>query len=259
MKQTVIIILLCCGVAVTGWAAPKQKARRPVSKAKAAPAPTKIKVAEGKYELKQMDRPIERTFEEVWTLYKTDLGFTLHEEWNIGAGQGHPANVIDVSAEFVPGLHPVKLQIGGEAERSLHCALALTEFSCRSMGLEAKLPMNGVYDFFSPSPWTLGSIVRRAKKLPGMVTTVQLVRMAGMTPEGPKLHAFQGEVEYVGDDQIDIGGVKHNASIFELKSAGAIPSMLLWLAPDGIVLALQDSTKAEQRMELTAYKKYGKF
>jgi hypothetical protein len=257
MRKRLLVILVCGFLALGAFAAPKQKARR-AAKAKP-PAPAKIKVAEGKYELKKLDGPIERTFEEVWTLYKTDLGYTLTEEWNVGEGQGQPANVIDVSAEFVSGLHPVRLQIGGDAERSLNCALALGEFSCRSMGLEAKLPINGVYDFFSPSPWTLGSIVRRAKKVPGQVTEVQLVRMAGMTSNGPKLHAFQGEVQYVGDDQIEIGRVKYTASIFELKSSGAIPSMLLWLAPDGIVLALQDSTKAEQRMELTAYKKYGKF
>ena len=258
MRKRLLLILVCACLAAGALAVPKKKARRPV-KGKVAAVPAKIKVAEGTYELKKLDGPIERTFAEVWTLYKTDLGFTLQEEWNVGEGQGQPANVIDVSAEFVPGLHPVKLQIGDDAERSLNCALALGEFSCKSMGLEAKLPMNGVYDFFSPSPWTLGSIVRRAKKVPGEITQVQLVRMAGMTPEGPKLHAFQGEVQYVGDDQIEISGVKYTASIFELKSAGSIPSMLLWLAPDGIVLALQDSTKAEQRMELTAYKKYGKF
>jgi hypothetical protein len=259
MKKRLLVVLVCGFVAGAGaFAAPKHKARR-TAKAKPPSAPAKIKVAEGTYELKKLDGPIERTFAEVWTLYRTDLGYTLTEEWNVGEGQGQPANVIDVSAEFVPGLHPVKLQIGGDAERSLNCALALGEFSCKSMGLEAKLPMNGVYDFFSPSPWTLGSIVRRAKKVPGEVTRVQLVRMAGMTQEGPKLHAFQGEVQYVGDDQIDVGGVKYTASIFELKSPGAIPGMLLWLAPDGIVLALQDSTKSEQRMELTTYKKYGKF
>ena len=258
MRYRITIALVLVALMCSAGATPKRKARRPAGKARVT-VPAKIKVAEGKYELKKLDGPIERTFEEVWTLYKTDLGYTLNEEWNVGEGQGQPANVIDVSAEFVPGLHPVKLQIGGDAERSLHCALALGEFSCRSMGLEAKLPMNGVYDFFSPSPWTLGSIVRRAKKVPGEVTPVQLVRMAGMTPNGPKLHAFQGEVQYVGDDQIEIESVKYTASIFELKSPGAIPSMLLWLAPDGMVLALQDSTKAEQRMELTAYKKYGKF
>jgi hypothetical protein len=258
MKRGLVIVLLCGSLLLPAIAVPKQKARRPAGKGTAG-VPTKLRVAEGRYELRKLDGPVERTFEENWTLYKTDLGYSLAEEWNVGAGQGQPANVIDVSAEFVPGLHPVKLQIGGDAERSLNCALALGEFSCKSMGLEAKLPMEGVYDFFSPSPWTLGSIVRRAKKVPGEITSVQLVRMAGMTPNGPKLHAFKGEVQYVGDDQIDIGGAKYTASIFELKSPGAIPSMLLWLGPDGIVLALQDSTKAEQRMELTAYKKYGKF
>jgi hypothetical protein len=249
------VVLLSCSIAITAVAAPKQ--RRPAHGKPAVPATSKL--AEGKYELKKLDGPVERTFEEVWTLTKTKLGYALQSEWKVGAGQGQPASVIDVSVEFATGLHPVKLQIGGAADRSLQCALALTEFTCRSMGLESKVPISGVYDFFSPSPWTLGSIVRRAKKVPGETTPVQLVRMAGMAEDGPRLHVFQGEVQYVGDDQIEIGGVKYNAGIFELRSPGAIPGMLLWLSPDGIVLALQDSAKAEQRMELTEYTKYGRF
>jgi hypothetical protein len=240
-----VLLLLTAGAAA-------QKPSRPAG-------PTKIKVAEGKYVLTNTAGKVERTFEEPWALYKTNLGYALESQWHVGGAEGEAGNVIDVRVNFAGGLHPTDVTIGGDPDRALHCRLALSEFSCRSMGLEGRQPMAGTYDFYSPSPWMLGSIVRRSKKLPGQTTRVQLVRMRGMQPgAGPVLDAFAAEVDYVGDDQIEIGERKYDSSIFELKAQDAIPGMLVWVSAEGIVLALQDSSKTEQRMELVEYRKLGK-
>jgi len=251
-----LMLLLLAGV----HSAFAQTKRTPTKKRAASPpaAPPRLKIAEGKYELRRSNGPVDRTFEEVWTLYRTKLGYAVEEQWHVGAGQGMPPNVLDVSLEFISGLHPLRIRIGSDEERSLHCALELKECRCKSMGTESALPMSGIYDFFLPSPWMLGSIARRSAKDPGKPTQVQLVRMAGMSPEGPKLHAFPAQVQYVGDDLIEINGKKLASSIYELKAPDAIPEMLIWVAPDGIVLALQDSTKQEQRMELTQFTRHAK-
>jgi hypothetical protein len=132
------------------------------------------------------------------------------------------------------------------------------EFGCESGDLQSKIPMQGSYNLFLPSPWMLSSIARRAKKMPQQSTTVQLVRMGDVSANLPQITSFQADVQYVGDDQVEVGGTKVEASIIELK-AKSIPGMLMWLSADGIILALQDSTKSDQRMELVKFTKFAKF
>ncbi|MBI2683313.1 MAG: hypothetical protein HYX26_08900 [Acidobacteriales bacterium] len=249
-----LFAVLALAVSVSAQAK-KRSPRKSAPKAAAA----RVKVAEGKYELRDKGVAPERSFVESWELFKTGLGYDLVEQWHVGAGGGAPPSVIDVAIEFARGLHTVKMRIGTLEDRSLTCELALSEFICRGQGNETRVPMTGVYDFFSPSPWALGSIIRRAGRKPDEVTSVQLVRMAGMTPSGPRLSTFQAEVQYIGDDQIEIEGRHSAASIFEVRAPGSIPSMMIWVDADGIVLALQDSTRQDQRMELTEYKKLARF
>ena len=254
------VIAIVLALLAASATAPAQTRKRPPA-AKSAPTPAApVKVAEGKYELHKIGGKADRTFEEPWTLYRTHLGYELKEHWLVGAGPSSTEpNVIDVSVDFVPGLHPLNIRIGLSAENSLQCSLELTVFSCKSQGLEASLPMQGIYDFYSPSPWMMGSIARRAQKVPDQITQVQLVRVGGMNEAGPKLFSFKAEVQYVGEDQIEVSGQRFSASIFELKSPHAIPPVMVWISSEGIVLSIQDSTKQEQRMDLVEFKKYGKF
>ena len=257
-----------CGIAVlilgasllTADASTAKKPRKSIKKPTAEAVPEKVRVAEGKYELRRTDGQPLRAFEEPWTLYKTRLGYELEEQWHVGATDQAPEAVIDVRVNFAGGMNPIDVRIGGDdAQRQLLCQIALKEFTCASAGLEAKLEMDGNYNFFSPSPWMLGAIARRGKKVPGSVTPVQLVRMGGMTETGPRLAKFEADVSYVGDDEVDVAGVKHQTSIFELKAEGKIPTMLLWVSSDGIVLQIQDASRPEQRMDMVELTKYGKF
>jgi hypothetical protein len=164
--------------------------------------------------------------------------------------------VIDVTVDMVTGFRPLKVQIGGAD--SVLCKIALQEFTCEAKGRTRKLDIKPPYDYFSPSPWILSNVVRRVKKDPSVSSSVNLVRIDGADENGPTLSSFVAQVQYVGDDQIEVGGQKYMASIYELHSAGVIPGMLVWVSPEGIVLAMQDSTHPEQRMELAELKFYGK-
>ena len=227
--------------------------------AKPAP-PQKVKVAEGRYELKRTEGALDRSFSEPWTLYKTNLGYELEEQWLVGTGKEGETNIIDVKVSFVAGLNPIQVRIGGDdSPRQLLCSMALQEFKCASAGQEASMPVEGSYNFFSPSPWMLGAIVRHGKKTPDQSTSVHLVRMAGMAESGPKLGSFQADVQYVGDDELQVGDQKISANIYELKAPSAIPSMLVWVSSEGVVLAMQDSSRPEQRMDLVEFKRYAKF
>ena len=144
------------------------------------------------------------------------------------------------------------------------CSMALKEFKCATQGKESKLPMQGPYNVFLPSPWLLGSIARRAKKIPNQSAPLQLVMMAGSEEQGPKLVSFPAEVQYVGDDEVTVGNEKIPAAIYELKATNTgiqgitISGTLIWTSYEGIVLKLQDSNMPDQRIELVEYKRYGK-
>ena len=106
---------------------------------------------------------------------------------------------------------------------------------------------------------TLAELAQLFDVYADQITQVQLVRVGGMSEAGPKLFSFKAEVQYVGEDQIEVSGQRFSASIFELKSPHAIPPVMVWISSEGIVLSIQDSTKQEQRMDLVEFKKYGKF
>lgn len=234
-------------------AAPSQTRRRTAPK-KSAPIPVaKTKVAEGKYVLSTDST---RIFEEPWVLSRTQLGYQLDEQWVFYRGQVEPT-VIDVAVDMVTGFRPLQLQIGTGTE-SVHCKIALQEFACETKGKTKRLAAKPPYDYFSPSPWILSNVVRRVKKDPSVKSSVNLVRIDGADESGPRLSAFSAQVQYVGDDQIEAGGQKYTASIYELHAEGVVPGMLVWVSPEGIVLAMQDSTHPEQRMELAELKFYGR-
>jgi hypothetical protein len=217
-------------------------------------------LAEGKYEMKRLQGTVQQTFQEPWKLYKTNVGFLLQEQW-ISYSEGASSSIIvDVELMMAPGMFPIEAKIGSpDSSNRLLCSMALKEFKCTTRGLEAKLAVVGPYNLFLPSPFILGSIARRGKKTPGEPVKVKLVQMSGISADGPKLEEQDAEVEYQGDDQLEIAGQKINASIYEIRVPKVVPSILLWVSNEGIVLAMQDAARPDQRMELTEYTPHVKF
>ena len=240
---------------------PKRRSRaRHASTVKKKPvAPLRTKVAEGMYELHHTGPEPSGTWQEPWALYKTKSGYELEEQWK-AAKIGNPNSVVvNVFLDLAQGLYPIHAKIGSEVSgNQIDCAMTLNEFKCAAGGKESSLPVSGPYNLFLPSPWLLSSIGRRSSRNPEAPTKVQLVQMAGMGPDGPKLMAFDAEVQYVGDDVIDVGGKKIHADIYELKSADT-PAILMWISAEGVVILMQDSQKPDQRLELVEYKKLAAF
>jgi hypothetical protein len=158
---------------------------------------------------------------------------------------------------MVDALRPVQVHIG-DPQMGLSCSIAMSVFKCETQGKLSQMNMSGRYDFFSPSPWMLGNIVRRATKDKSQTASIKLVRIDGASEQGVKMSSFTADVQYVGDDQIEVAGEKRPASIFELRADGVIPGMLVWVADDGMVFAIQDSSRPDQRLELSNLQRYGK-
>lgn len=256
----VIAILLVLSLVVPALAQTKKRPAPRKSAAKALTAvPLRTKVAEGKYVLRAQAGVFLQTWEEPWTLYKTRTGFEVEEEWR-AAREGAPNSVvIDVLLVMAPGMYPTQARIGSAlTDNQLDCSMTMAEFRCTAAGKTSSMPMSGAYNFFLPSPWLLSSIGRRAPKKPDQPVTVKLVQMAGMNPEGPRLIALQAEVTYVGEDQVEVEGRPIPASIYEIRGTG-VPSITVWISPDGVVLMMQDVAKPDQRMELVEFKKLSPF
>ncbi len=177
----IVIVALTFPQVASSQGAPKSASpKKPTSqKAPAASAaPTRVKVAEGRYEVVGGKADAQNSYTEPWTLYKTNVGYDLQEQWMVASAGGAESRV-DVSISFAPGLYPIQVQVGAlNSQQRLLCSMALKEFKCFSQGKESKLAMQGAYNVFLPSPWMLGSIARRAKKIPNQSARVQLMMMA---------------------------------------------------------------------------------
>lgn len=249
------ILVLCLALSVSPLAQSRRSRVKAKTRSKPPVAEQSTVVAEGKYQMNS--GAALHGFEEPWTLTKTRLGYELAEQWVIpGRGLFGP-QVIDLKVQMVTGLRPVQVHIG-DLLQGLTCKIALEMFHCESQGRATELAMSGPYDFFSPSPWMLGNIVRRAQRVKGEQSSIQLVRIDSTGANGVQLSAFNAQVSYVGDDQLDTAGGRHAVSIYELKAEGKIPEMLVWIADDGLVYAIQDSSHAEQRLELVELKRQGR-
>lgn len=264
MRRSLVFILciLLAGNA-TGQAKKKAPAKKPgatKSTPSASAAPQRTLVAEGKYEMKRLQGGVSQTFQEPWQLFKTNVGFVLQEQWISYSEGASSSMIVDVEIQMAPGLYPLEAKIGSpDSTNRLLCSMALKEFKCVTRGMEAKMPVSGPYNLFLPAPFILASIAKRAKKMPGESVKVKLVQMGRLSASGPQLEEQDGEVEYQGDDQVEVAGQKIAAGIYEVRVPKVVPSILLWMSNEGVILAMQDAARPDQRMELTEYKQYAKF
>jgi hypothetical protein len=253
-QSAVLTMLLALSCVAAGQTA-KRPVHKPAARSAAPASPLRTKVAEGRYQLRALNQGTMQSWDEPWTLYKTKTGFEIEEMWRASKeGVANSVN-IEVVLTLAPGLYPTEARIGSDLTgNQLRCNMAMNEFRCTVLGKESKLPMMGAYNFFLPSPWFLTSIVRRAPKKPDNVVNVKLVQMAGMSPNGPKLIELSAQVAYVGEDIVELKGAKIPASIYEVRGTES-PAIVVWLSADGVVLAMQDAAKPDQRMELVEFTK----
>lgn len=265
MKTTLISIVVAASVSVAlaqSGAPPKKQSKGKAPAARNAPkAPATdvpVKVAVGRYELRGTGMAPGRKFEEPWELYRTKVGFEL-KQWFEVSQNGEPNPRLEITVGFAPGFFPTSVVLAGENNKNpISCSLTLKLFSCESPTGKSELAMEGPYSFFLPDPWMMGAVVRRARKAPDQPTSVQLVRMAGMTQSGPRLEKLEAVIHYIGEDQVEVAGKKQVAHIYELKTE-RFPALTLWITGEGIVTAMEDSKNPDQRMMLIEYSKTGKF
>lgn len=225
----------------------------------------KVKVAEGEYSMKFTADYGSLERREVWTLWKAPDG-NYEVQSTIHTGERPQLMVVsEFTATLSWELHPLgfrekQTMPGSEEWRVVECEFGQEECRCRVKETEREkedtVALESPYDLFLPYPWFLSSMVAR------VTTSKQAARLNAavmfMDDDPPELAAIQGEVRYLGEEALVVAGGEFLTQRFELRPQPDVV-LLVWRSPEGIMVAMQDGKRPEQRMELVRYEKYVDF
>src|SRR5579859_423513 len=208
-------------------------------------------------------------FHETWTLWRTAKGGYEVE----GERRFESPKEITRSARFLAELSR-DLTLTGVTEFTrlrwrrdsgpLTCKFLRKELDCssnakdRQNNIDLKIPMEHPFGLFWPiSAFSLSGITREAERDPHRATPIQLVSIeqpsAGI-PVNPVIR--EGELRYLGGENIDIAGQPHRAFKFSIKVALS-PELVVWTSPKGVLLkvAIQHEGKnwPEESMKLVRF------
>ena len=214
-------------------------------------------------------------FHETWTLWRTaKRGYEVE-----GERRFESPKEITRSARFLAQLSR-DLTLTGVTEFSrlrwrrdsgpLTCKFLPGEFDCssnakdRQNDINLKIPMQHPFGLFWPiSAFSLSGITREAERDPHQATPIQLVSIEQPSAEIPVSPMIrEGELRYLGDENIDIAGQPHRALKFSIKVALS-PELVIWTSPKGVLLkvAIQHASKdwPEKSMKLVRFQEWEGF
>ena len=214
-------------------------------------------------------------FHETWTLWRTAKGGYEVE----GERRFESPKDITRSARFQAELSR-DLTLTGLTEFSrlrwrrdsgpLTCKFLPKEFDCssnakdRQNDIDLKIPMGHPFGLFWPiSAFSLSGITREAERDAHQATPIQLVSIeqpSADIPVNPIIR--EGELRYLGDENIDIVGQSHRAFKFSIKVALS-PELVVWTSPKGVLLkvGIQHEGKdwPEESMKLVRFQEWEGF
>lgn len=227
------------------------------------------KAAEGEYVMETIVQDGNRTevftYVELWTLWCTADGYEVESKTNLKYGEEVLGiEGLQLRVRLSPQLHSIVFDFSGTMpglERRGEMTLEIWPEELRWRAISAidgktenaKLAMEGPYDVFLPSPWSWSSIVRQKEMAPGERTTVQVVYMDDDNPID--LIPAKLDLEYLGPEMVSVAKQQFEARKFELGPGELSAGLVVWISADGILLAMEDAKKPEQRMELKRFEK----
>jgi len=226
-----------------------------------AQTPPDLKVAEGEYRMRVATGEANLDLRETWTLsQRSDGSYRVEStmQFRIDKERMLLSSIID----FSPGLRPVQWQaagwVPGMPKKPGTVTVQFDEKAVRwKFGTEqVTQEVEGPYGFFGlPMPWFLSDIAQHAPRDPGKPASLRFVWMDDSIDNPIDLLVAEGTVEFLGTERIKMAGRAWEARKFLVKP-GELPSMVVWRSKEGVLLAVEDAKKPEQRMELIRYKEY---
>lgn len=250
---------------------------------KAKPASERTKAAEGEYVVLEGANggavgPFGEeiyNFHETWTLWRSPNGsYEVEGERRFESPKDAPHTnrfVAQLSRDLT--LSRVT-EFGRLRWRSdsgpLSCEFLRSELDCSSnarddrRAVDLKIPMRQPFGLFWPiSAFSLSGITREAERDPHKPTRVQLVSIeqpSAEIPVNPMIR--EGELRYLGGENIDIEGQPHRAFKFSIKVALS-PELIIWTSPRGLLLAVairhEGKDWPEESMKLVQLQEWASF
>lgn len=152
----------------------------------------------------------------------------------------------------------------------LSCEFQPTKMACSSgtkdpgQAINLSMPMKDAYGFLWPiSAFSLSNITRHAERIVGKLTPVQLVTVEEESEQNPVfISVLDGELRYLGRDEVILAGAEWRADEFELK-VPLHPAFVIWTSPEGLLLRFAPEssakTQADTGMTLVHFLKWASF
>lgn len=111
------------------------------------------------------------------------------------------------------------------------------------------------------SAFSLSGITRQSERDPRQPTRIQLVSIEQPSPQIPvNPMILDGELRYIGEENVDIAGQPRQAFKFSIKFALS-SELIIWTTPKGLLLSVVVQHEAknwpEESMELVHFQEWG--
>lgn len=118
----------------------------------------------------------------------------------------------------------------------LHCSWNARE---AGQAMELRIPMQRPFGLLWPiSAFSLSGLTREAERDPNHATQIQLITIEQPSAEIPvSPMILDGELRYVGEENIEVAGLTRRAFKFSIKAALS-PELVVWTTPKGLLLAV---------------------
>jgi hypothetical protein len=257
--------------------------RSPTTPALSAVAATRMKIAEGEYAIYEQANggafgPIGEEvydFHESWTLWRIEKGQYRVEGERKFESPRYAAHTNRFLVELSRDMSIIRVTEFAHLKWSrdsgpLSCEFLVKELHCNSgardphQSIDLHIPMEDPFGFLWPvSPFSLSSLTRESERDTARGTPVQLLSIEQPSPTLP-IHPMilSGQLQYLGEENIEAAGQKWRAHKFSLKVA-LHPQYLIWTSSRGLLLALAiehpDTNWPQEGMKLVRFKKWADF
>ena len=225
----------------------------------------RLQVAQGEYRTSQDGNeggigafaPGVYNFRESWTLWKLPDGtFDVEGERQYESPKGEEqknAFSVHLTSDFrALGVKEFRKLKWRQDSGPLTCEFLPAKLACTSGAkdprdaIDLNMPMRNAYGFLWPiSAFSLSNVTRRAEKIPGKLTPVQLVTVEELSEADPVyVSTLDGHLKYIGQEEISQAGKQWRADKFELKVSLHLP-FIIWTSPQGLLLAFAPESAAE--------------
>lgn len=240
----------------------------------------RIKIAEGEYAVSQQANggavgPFGEeiyNFHETWVLWREGDGqYEVEGERRFESPQGTPRSdrfVAELSRDLTITRVTEFAQLRWRRDSGpLTCEFLRSELHCSSnakdagQAIELGIPMQHPFGLFWPiSTFSLSGLTREAERDPRHATRIQLVSIMQPSADMPVMPMIlDGDLRYLGEENIEIAGLSRPAFKFSIKAALS-PDIVVWTTRNGLLLAVSvehgDKSWPEQAMKLLHFQEW---